>query len=417
MRTIYFLDDGPCLGDNLIDFLQLYGYAVQFFDNPAQLAAGMAEAVPDAVILGASQQPLAEHMPALADLVPRDAAGRTRCPLIVTADQQDFAARLAAVRAGAAAFLGQPVDPQTLLERLDELTEMQPPQPFRILLVEDDPVMGQIYLAALVRAGMEVRSIADPTLVIEAIHDSDPDLLITDLNMPQCSGLELAAVIRSHADLTALPIVFLTGDAGQESRRSAVNLGSDAFLTKPVQLGDLVETARARARRARALRALMVRDSLTGTLNHGSIKEMLVSELGRVRREGDGLCLAMIDIDHFKQVNDSRGHASGDRVIKSLARLLRQNLRRSDHIGRYGGEEFAIILPRTPLADAQRRLDALRVQFAQLVQPHRMGDFRVTFSAGIVQDDGQAEPGTLIEAADAALYAAKRAGRNRVVVG
>ncbi len=417
MRKIYFLDDGPCLGDNLIDFLQLYGYSVRFFRNSECMAAEMVEVIPDAVILGTRQQPLEPHMAALADLLPRDAAGQTCCPLIVTADQQDFAARLAAVRAGAAAFLGQPVDPQTLLELLDELTEMQPPQPFRILLVEDDTVMGQIYVAALSQAGMEVRIVTDPTLVIEAIHDSDPDLMITDLNMPHCSGLELAAVIRSHQDLTALPIVFLTGDAGQDSRRIAVNLGSDAFLTKPVQLGDLVEMVRARARRARMLRALMVRDSLTGTLNHASIKEMLATELGRTWREKEGLCLAMIDIDHFKRVNDRHGHASGDRVIKSLARLLRQNLRRSDHIGRYGGEEFAVILPRTDLAEAQRRLEELRVNFAQLVQPHSKGDFRVTFSAGLAHSDGQMEASTLIEAADSALYSAKRAGRNRVVTG
>jgi len=415
MRKIYVLDDGERLGEMIGDFLQPYGYSIRVFQDPGHMAVRMAGDRPDAVVMGVPAHEENAGMEALAAGLPRDAVGRPVCPLIVTSARQDFAARLGAVRAGASAFLGQPVDGPVLLERLDELTDMQPPQPFRILLVDDDPVMGQIYQMALAGAGMEVRAIPDPTLVIEAIHDFDPDLLITDLNMPQCSGLELAAVIRGHEALTALPIVFLTGDGTQDARRSAVSLGGDAFLIKPVQLADLVETARARARRARLLRALMVRDSLTGALNHASIKEMLTTELGRARRDGDRLCLAMIDIDHFKQVNDTYGHASGDRVIKSIARLIRQNLRRGDHIGRYGGEEFAVILPRTSLEDAFRRLEELREQFAQLALPHADGDFRVTFSAGLAEGDGRTAAATLVEMADNVLYAAKRAGRNRVV--
>jgi diguanylate cyclase (GGDEF)-like protein len=417
MRKIYVLDDGDRLGEMIGDFLQPYGYLTQIFHDPDHLAARMAGDRPDAVVIGVPPHEQGTGMETLAGSLPRDGVGRLVSPLIVASARQDFAARLAAVRSGASAFLGQPVDGPALLERLDELTEMQPPQPFRILLVDDDPVMGQIYTLALAGAGMDVRTIPDPTQVIEAIHDFDPDLLITDLNMPQCSGFELAAVIRGHEALTALPIVFLTGDGTQDTRRSAVSLGGDAFLIKPVQLADLVETARARARRARLLRALMVRDSLTGALNHASIKEALEMELGRARRDGDCLCLAMIDIDHFKQVNDTYGHATGDRVIKSIARLMRQNLRRSDHIGRYGGEEFAVILPRTNLEDAYRRLEDLRKQFSQLAQPHANGEFRVTFSAGLVGDNGNVAAGALVERADDALYTAKRSGRNRVVAG
>jgi diguanylate cyclase (GGDEF)-like protein len=414
MRKIYIFDDGNRLGEVTGDFLQPYGYSPQVFHDLHNMASRIKAERPDAVVIGVPAEQDA-GIEALADQLPRDGLGRLVSPLIVVSARQDFAARLAAVRAGASAFLGQPVDGPLLLERLDELTEMQPPQPFRILLVDDDPVMGQIYLMALAGAGMDVRTIPDPTRVIEAIHDFDPDLLITDLNMPQCSGLELAAVIRSHEALTALPIVFLTGDGTQDTRRSAVSLGGDAFLIKPVQLADLVETARARARRARLLRALMVRDSLTGALNHASIKEALEMELGRARRDGDYLCLAMIDIDHFKQVNDTYGHATGDRVIKSIARLMRQNLRRGDHIGRYGGEEFAVILPRTNLEDASRRLEDLREQFSHLAQPCADGEFRVTFSAGLVGDNGNVTAGALVERADNALYAAKRAGRNRIM--
>jgi diguanylate cyclase (GGDEF)-like protein len=159
----------------------------------------------------------------------------------------------------------------------------------------------------------------------------------------------------------------------------------------------------------------MVRDSLTGLYNHTTIKERLDQELSRSSRLQSCLCFAMIDLDHFKKVNDTHGHGTGDRVLKSLARYLSQRLRKSDVIGRYGGEEFAVILPDTPLQAAIGLLNELRLGFAHIHHRGSGKDFTVKLSAGLASYPDYRNPTALIEAADQALYLAKRQGRNQVV--
>jgi diguanylate cyclase (GGDEF)-like protein len=180
---------------------------------------------------------------------------------------------------------------------------------------------------------------------------------------------------------------------------------------------EMVAAVRARAERARALRSLLVRDSLTGLLTHTRTKERLSAELERARRYGGALAFAMVDIDHFKQVNDQHGHQVGDRVIKSLSRLLTERLRRSDIVGRYGGEEFAVIMTEASAEQAREVMDQVRQAFQQIAFTARRGDsFHCAFSCGVAQFPGFDDVDSLTHAADDAMYEAKRGGRNRVVV-
>jgi diguanylate cyclase (GGDEF)-like protein len=163
------------------------------------------------------------------------------------------------------------------------------------------------------------------------------------------------------------------------------------------------------------MRFFMERDSLTGLLNHSNLREKLADELQRAERRGQSLCFAMIDIDNFKAVNDTYGHLTGDRVLKSLARLLQERLRRTDVIGRYGGEEFGIILFDTTGTDAARIMGEVRESFSRVRQQAGERDFYVTFSCGIARFPACRSVNELTEAADGALYEAKEAGRNLVV--
>jgi len=175
-----------------------------------------------------------------------------------------------------------------------------------------------------------------------------------------------------------------------------------------------VAAVRQRAERARRLNLQMSTDSLTGLLKNAKLKEQLAIELLRARRARTSLAFVMLDIDHFKRINDTYGHLSGDRVIKSLAHLLKQRLRRSDSIGRYGGEEFSAIMPDCGLAVAGDVVEDIRRRFAGLRFGQSDAEFSVTLSAGIATFPDLDDPEALIRAADAALYAAKQGGRNRV---
>jgi diguanylate cyclase (GGDEF)-like protein len=252
--------------------------------------------------------------------------------------------------------------------------------------------------------------------VMRALVEFMPDLVLMDMYMPTCNGLELAAVIRQQEAYVSIPIVFLSTEANLDMQLKAMQIGGDDFLTKPIQPEQLVSAVSSRVQRSQTLRSLMVRDSLTGLLKHTIVKERLEVETARAQRQGIPMAFAMIDIDHFKLVNDMYGHATGDRVIKSLARLLQQRLRKSDIIGRYGGEEFALILPNTDSMAASKVLDELRDGFARIRQQSNGAMFYTTFSCGVAEFPSCDNAARLIDAADRALYAAKHAGRNRVVI-
>ncbi|TWB37739.1 diguanylate cyclase [Nitrospirillum viridazoti] len=410
-RSVYLMQaDGPGAED-LADILAAYGYKLTAFPDGDALTAAVADAAPEAIILDINPHgmiPSATRM--------TDARGR-KIPSLALSSATGFAARLAAARAGCDAYVVKPPDANALVNHLDRLTERDPDQPLRILIVDDDATLGAYYEMALQSAGMQTRLVTDPLQAVEALYDHNADLMVTDLIMPQCTGFELASVLRQYDGLLALPIVFLTADLDTETHRSAVRTGVDAYLTKPVDLGDLAETVRARARRARQLKALMVRDGLTGAYNHPMIQDLLATEVARAQRDGTDLSFAMLDIDHFKKVNDRYGHGAGDRVIKGLSRLLQQRLRRSDMIGRYGGEEFAVLMPQTRPEHAAERLNLLRQQFSEIPYVHGDTQFQVTFSGGVVGLKPGLDAKALNLTADAALYRAKNAGRNRIELG
>ncbi len=169
----------------------------------------------------------------------------------------------------------------------------------------------------------------------------------------------------------------------------------------------------ARAQRARQLAEMMTKDSLTGLLQHARVKERLDHELQRSERTGEPLSVVMLDIDHFKKVNDNYGHLIGDQVISSVANLLKQQLRKTDIIGRYGGEEFLLILPDCNQQQAFALVEQLRQSFASLPFSFDYHNFHCTFSAGISQAKATDDTDQLIDQADKALYSSKHAGRNQ----
>lgn len=393
--------------------LACYGYQADLFDTPEQLLRGAAAEPPtgiliDGALAGELPPPLMAGLTTLAQHV----------PLACISDRSDVHARLAAVRMGCQAYFTRPIDATALLDTLDRLTAPPQAEAGKVLIVDDSASLAAFYAAHLNEAGFVCQVVTDPLKCLEAILEHPPELILLDMNMPGASGQEIAKVIRQQDAYLSIPIVFLSAESDVGRQREAMSLGGDEFLQKPIQPEHLVSAVRSRVIRYRALRALMVRDSLTGLLNHTSYKERLRAEVARTKRQNKSLSVAIIDIDHFKNVNDSYGHPAGDRVIKNLARLLKQRLRGADIIGRYGGEEFALALPDTALDKAFGVIESLRESFAAIEQHAGATCFHNTFSAGVSEfspnDPQLPDSEALIKAADEALYASKHGGRNRV---
>jgi diguanylate cyclase (GGDEF)-like protein len=253
--------------------------------------------------------------------------------------------------------------------------------------------------------------------VLQNLLDFHPDLILMDLYMPIVSGAELAIMIRQMFEFVSIPIVFLSGEDDFAKHIEMMSLGSDDFLTKPIKANHLVAIVKSRLERLKTLRTYLARDSLTGLLNHTTFRGILSQEVYRCERQHLRMALAMFDLDNFKNVNDTYGHAAGDSVLKGFSRLLKQRLRKSDIIGRYGGEEFVALLFDTGTEDAYKVVDDLRVHFAHMeFRPASDRVLSVTFSGGVASFPEFITAKQLSDAADAALYQAKASGRNRIAI-
>lgn len=335
--------------------------------------------------------------------------------LFVVSPRNDAEARLAAARAGVDSYFTLPFKVSALLDRLDQYIFPEKVEPPRVLIVDDDVEVARYAERILESCGMLARVQTSPLQVLDDLESFAPDCILMDLYMPQCDGPELAKVIRQIDAYMSIPIVFLSMEQDVAKQVSAVAQGGDDFLIKPVQREFLTGMIRDRIRRYRIIRSLMTHDGLTGLLNHTNLKLRLAAEIDRAKRLGSGLAFAMIDIDHFKAVNDTYGHAAGDSVIRTLSRFLQRKLRRTDVVGRYGGEEFAVAI--TDLGDpaqAMTILDALRQEFSEMPQDLGETPTRVTFSCGVAFFTGAEDAETLCTMADTALYQSKHDGRNRV---
>ena len=412
-RLIYLVEDDALFAEDVALQIRTFGYTVEILPDTAALHAAMKRETPAAIIADVI---LPEGESAGFDAVRGlEQAEHERVPVLFISARGDLDSRLQGVRAGGDAYFTKPLDVTELVDKLDTLTANDAPAPYRILVVDDEASLAAYFALVLQGAGMSTMVVTDPTQVMQPLVDFRPDLILMDVYMPQCTGLELAMVIRQQEDFVSIPIVFLSAEKSIDKQLAAMSSGGDDFLEKPIGAEHLISSVNTRAKRSRQLRSFMIRDSLTGLLNHTTIKERLAIEVARAERSNSPLSFAMLDIDFFKSINDRFGHLVGDRVIKSLSRLLVQRLRKTDIIGRYGGEEFAVILGDTDAETALQVLDKIRIGFAQLHHHTSEVDFEVTFSCGVAEFPEWPDAAVLNDAADKALYEAKRSGKNRVL--
>lgn len=317
-------------------------------------------------------------------------------------------------RAGANVCIPAEYKLSDMLSRILDLVESREQETHRVLIVEDSKTATAHIQRALDAHGIDSRAINTPLSLLQACADYRPHAILMDMYMPFCTGVEVTRALRQIPEYQSVPVIYLSGETDIGQQVEALRLGGDQFLTKPANpiiLGAVVKT---KIDRYRDMLRSGRHDGLTGLLNHSAAKEQLEQMLRRALPAGH-LSVAMIDIDRFKSINDNYGHPVGDQVIRSLAWLLRGRLRNTDLIGRYGGEEFIVVLGGVDVGQATTLLDRIREDFARLPHAHGRGALRASFSCGIAALPAYVTGSSLIEAADEALLQAKRDGRNRLV--
>lgn len=411
-KVIYICEDDSYQRLSLTTQIECFGFRVTSFGELEQLANAVHNAPPDAIVM---DMIFPGHPTGGAEIIKTIQKDGHDIPVIFISSQNDFKNRLAAVRAGSNAYFVKPVNVADLCSTLDTLTNSASPDPFRVLIVDDDPHLSELFSTILQSAGMTTSVVNDPLQVMEPLIEFKPDLVLTDIYMPGCNGMEMAKSIRQMGEYFSIPIIFLSSETDVGKQFQAMRMGGDEFLTKPISPENLVAAVAGRAGRMKTIRSFMVRDSMTGLFNHSTTKEYLEMAVAQAERHGTEVCFAMIDVDKFKLVNDTYGHPMGDQVLITLSRLLQQRLRKTDIVGRYGGEEFAVILPDCDLKTAVQIIDQLRESFAALSFPASDGKFSSSFSCGVASLSLFKDVESVCNAADVALYRAKESGRNRVV--
>lgn len=411
---ILLLCEDPQISQPVGQTLKTFGHQVERFSDFSQLVASARLDAPDVIIVDLDA--LNDRQEALKQLSSLNSSQSQPIPLFVLSSHDEFSHYLQAVRAGVLGYFVKPLNPAILEARLQRLLSVRERDAFRVLIVDDDILLAQHYALVLQNAGLRAEILTDPAEVFHGLRRFHPDVILLDVNMPECSGPELAQTIRLQDEWLGVPIIYLSSETDSERQMASLIKAGDDFLTKPISDNALVVAIFARAQRARQLAEVMTKDSLTGLLQHAHIKERLGAELERAARLQQNVSVAMLDIDHFKKVNDLHGHLTGDQVISSLANLLRQQLRKTDLIGRYGGEEFLLVLPECQLDKACQVINQLREAFARIPFVSNGQTFHCTFSAGVTSGSDSQQVDVVIEHADQALYQAKAAGRNQVIL-
>jgi diguanylate cyclase (GGDEF)-like protein len=332
---------------------------------------------------------------------------------IVLSTSTDFGTKVEAIRQGANAVLPVPLEIASLVRRVCSFRERRVRQPARVLAVEDDPAQSLIIRTILGRAGYAVTICSEPSQFEAALSAVVPDLLLMDIHLDQkngdVSGFDLVRILRQNEQYSSLPVIFVSGDTERDALLESALCGGDTLVTKPVDWGLLLSQISARLERASAIRELTERDAVTGVLTRSAFQAR-VRERMALQPEGPCWVVVLLDIDHFKRVNDTYGHQAGDRVLSVLGACLRRGVRRHDLVGRYGGEEFVLLLEELTIEQAAQLTERLLEEFRTLDHP---GGEALTFSAGVAGFFGSFEESA--RRADSALYDAKRSGRARVV--
>ncbi|MDP6951579.1 MAG: response regulator, partial [Alphaproteobacteria bacterium] len=292
-NTIFVFCDRRDQAARLTELIQQAGFEARVAADPASMSGGALALKPAAVLIDNADPSNVNACLAAVKRLFLD--GRLSCPSIFVGDTEDVPSRLEAVRSGCSSFLARPVEPMALIDTIDNLVAPET-DPLRVLIVDDSRTSAAHHAGILEDAGMVTRIVNDPMTASSQVEAFGPDLILLDLVMPQCDGMEVAALIRQLPAYDSVPIVFLSGESSRSRQLDALDSGGDDFLTKPIDGAHLVRSARSRGMRFRRLARLIHRDAMTGLFSHSACLDKLKTELA-FADEQNVIAFAMADID------------------------------------------------------------------------------------------------------------------------
>jgi len=447
-QRVYLLEDDLDLASHLAAELRVEGFEIDLFATVDDIDRAVKNYVPVAI---------------LADIVLEEEDGTSiewvekinanvvpPIPVVFISRKGDFETRLKAIRAGANYYLQKPINQQLLTEILHECIHQIPKTPYRILIIDDDEFLSQAFRLELMQQGMAVEIINDPLKAIDALESFKPELILLDLYMPGCNGLELGQMIRQWPKYAMIPIIFLSVETDTRKQLSAFRLAGDDFIVKPVQpwqLGMKVQTRVKHARMAGIYTKSIVdtldhhelHDQLTGLPNRNALELHLNDAIAKSAATNLArIAVLWIDIDDFARINDLIGHEAGDQLIIEVGRRIHSVLRPGDYLSHSGGDSFVAVisekdfsgkkLAEEVLADGiksggegSQQVGALNVvgvceMIKQVCSPAFKideHDYTISVSIGVsIYPDHSENAHSLFKTADMALHDAKNKGKN-----
>jgi len=289
----------------------------------------------------------------------------------------------------------------------------------KALVIDDSPMALRVAKARLAKENLDVICATDGAAGLALAHTEQPDIILLDVDMPDMSGFNVCKALKTDGDLSMIPVIFVTGSTDTSDKVRGLDLGAVDYVTKPFDAFELRARVRA-ALRTKHLQDLLVSrariDPLTELWNRRAFLDHMKQEWSRTQRHGQIFSIIMADLDGFKRVNDTYGHNVGDRVLHEVAQVLMEKCRNVDVPTRWGGEEFAILVPAETAASGAGLAERYRSGIEQLRIEAGENIVTITGSFGVADSAPAPNPEAVIVAADSALYRAKNAGRNRVEV-
>ncbi|MCD6365665.1 MAG: diguanylate cyclase [Planctomycetes bacterium] len=289
----------------------------------------------------------------------------------------------------------------------------------KVLIVDDSPDALAVARVRLASENAEIVCASSGQAALDLARREKPDLILLDIDMPDMSGFDVCRTLKEDAELNMAPVIFLSGSGQAGDKVRGLDLGAVDYVTKPFDTFELRARVRA-ALRTKRLQDMLIEhahiDPLTGLSNRRAMMDRLEQEWARMGRHGGTLSFIMADIDHFKEVNDTFGHAVGDRLLRQLAKIIAGQCRDVDLPTRYGGDEFVIVAPQEEVANAGMLAERCRLAIEETPLATGHGTVGCTVSLGAADTTNAGSIEALIQKADDAMYQAKQSGRNKVVV-